>query len=229
MYDLDDIRPYLELTSVAAGAVSGALHAQRRTFDFVGVVVIGIATGLGGGIIRDVMLGQGPALALRTSALLITAAVAALLGALFGTLVSLLGRPLWVVDTLSLGLFTAVGLQRAQAAGLDVVPSLFLGVVTGVGGGVVRDVLCRETPVLLLSGQPYSVAALFAGSVYLTALRGFGLPQLTAEALATAAAFSLRLVAAWRGWMVPPLPDLPRALQRLRRPRPGGPMDPPTP
>lgn len=222
MHDIEDIRPYVELTAVAVGAVSGALHAQRRDFDLVGVVVIGLVGGLGGGLIRDILLGLGPVLALRSPVHLVTALVAAPLGLLFGTLVSRLARLIWVVDTLSLGLFTVAGLQRADAAGLGVLPSLLLGVITGVGGGVVRDVLCRETPVLLLPGTPYTPASVLAGIVYLSALRWLGFPPFKAEFLAVGAAFGLRSLAVWRDWRLPMPPDLPGSLlRRYRRRRVG--------
>src|SRR5215470_15467657 len=111
--NLEDIRPYVELTrpyveftAVSFGAVSGALHARRRSFDFVGVVIIGIVSGLGGGLVRDVLLGSGPVLALRSPAMLNVAIASSLVGVLFvDTLVSRVHRVYWVIDSLSLGLF----------------------------------------------------------------------------------------------------------------------------
>lgn len=214
MQNLEEIRLYVELTAVAVGAVSGSLHAQRRGFDLVGVVIIGLIGGLGGGLIRDVLLGLGPVLALRSPAYLITAMIAAPCGVLFATLIGRLSRPIWVVDTLALGLFTVAGMQRAHAAGLGILPSLLLGVITGVGGGIVRDVLCRETPILLLPGTPYTPVSLLAGMVYLLALRSLDLPAMTAELLAIAAAFGFRSLAVWRGWRLPMPPDLPGSLKR---------------
>src|SRR5262245_25399689 len=93
-------RPYLEYTAVVFGAVSGALHAKRRSFDFVGVVIIGIVSGLGGGLVRDVLIGRGPVLALQSPALLVVAIASSLVGVFFDTMMSQLGRVYWVVDTL---------------------------------------------------------------------------------------------------------------------------------
>src|SRR5215472_17028754 len=174
-------RPYLEFTAVVFGAISGALHAKRRSFDFVGVVIIGIVSGLGGGILRDVLIGLGPVLALLSPALLAVAITLALIGVLFDTIRSNLARVYWVVDTLSLGLFAVAGLQRAQTARLSITSSIFLGVVTCVGGGLVRDVLCREIPRLLLPGQPYTVVALLAGVIYISALHKLHLSPFAAE------------------------------------------------
>jgi uncharacterized membrane protein YeiH len=201
-------RPYVEFTAVAAGAVSGALHARSRRFDFVGIVIIGLVSGLGGGLIRDALLGVGPALALAQEQLLNTALASALVGGLFGTMFRPLAKPIWVIDTLALGVFAVAGLQRANSAGLAIVPSIFLGVVTCVGGGLVRDVLCRETPKLLLPGQPYTPIALVAGVVYMAAIRYFVLTPFVAEMLAVSSAFLLRLVIVWRGWILPSPHDI---------------------
>lgn len=210
----EGIRVYIEYAAVAAGAISGALHARRRAFDFVGVVVIGICSGLGGGIIRDVLLGQGPVLALRSSGLLPTAIVASLLGALLVSLTSRLKRAKWVFDSLTIGLFAVAGVQRAEAAGLGLISCLLLGVVTSVGGGVVRDVLCRETPDMFLPGRPHSLPPLLAGVVFLISIRGLGLPPIIAELLAVGSAFAMSVASAWLGWEVPRPPDL---LNEIRR------------
>jgi uncharacterized membrane protein YeiH len=215
MQDIEAIRPYVEFTrpylefaAVVTGAISGALHAKRRSFDFVGVVIIGISSGLGGGIIRDVLLGRGPVLALQSSAVLIAAIVASLIGVMYGS-VFIWMRPFnWTLDSLTLGLFAVAGLQRAAAAGLSNTPSIFLGTVTCVGGGLVRDVLCRETPELLLPGEPYAVIAVIAGVIYVSALRALHLAPLTAELLAVGSAVGLRAAAAWRQWETHVPPDL---------------------
>ena len=204
---------------MAFGAVSGALHGKRRSFDFTGVVIIGIVSGLGGGLIRDVLIGRGPVLALRSPEMLIVAIVASLTGVLlFEPIMTRASRIYWVVDTLSLGLFAVAGLQRAQAASLAVTPSVLLGVVTCVGGGLVRDVLCRETPRVLLPGQPYTTIALFAGVVYMLALHALKLSPFTAEMLAISGAFGLRSIVAWRGWVVPVPPNLVARRQQRRHP-----------
>jgi uncharacterized membrane protein YeiH len=200
-------RPYLEYTAVVFGAVSGALHAKRRSFDFVGVVIIGIVSGLGGGLVRDVLIGRGRVLALQSPSVLAVSIASSLVGVLFDWILkSHFSKAYWFVDTVSLGLFAVAGVQRAEAARLSVISSVFLGVVTCVGGGIVRDVLCREIPLLLLPGQPYTVVALFACVIYLSALRKVHLSPLAAEILALTGAFALRSFVARRGWVthVPP-------------------------
>lgn len=203
MNGIEEIRPYIEFAAVATGSISGALHAQSKSFDFVGIVVIGVISGLGGGLIRDMMLGAGPALALQSRYFLIVAVIASLLGVLFGRFAGRLGVFMWIIDSLSLGLFSVAGLKRAEFFNLSVVSSIFLGTVTCVGGGLIRDILCRDIPKILLPGRPYSIVAILAGTVYIISLREFGLAPRSAEMLAVSAAFVFRLLASWREWETP--------------------------
>jgi uncharacterized membrane protein YeiH len=146
---------------------------------------------------------MGPVLALKSPAVLLIAIASSLIGVLFDAILGNFERAYWIVDSLSLGLFAVARLQRAQTARLSITSSIFLGVVTCVGGGLVRDVLCRETPRLLLPGQPYTVVALFASVIYISASYSFHLSP-----LAVTGAFALRLLVAWRGWVVPVPPSL---------------------
>jgi uncharacterized membrane protein YeiH len=123
-------------------------------------------------------------------------------GIVFGVRTRHLEPALWLVDAASIGLFTVTGIQRAVDAGLSIVPSLFLGVVTGTAGGLLRDVLCRETPTLLLPGPPHATASLFGGVVYLGADRFLG-GHVWPEILALVAAFSLRGIGTALGWTIP--------------------------
>ena len=203
-----EIRLYVELASVAAGSISGALHALRRGFDMVGVIIIAMCCGLGGGVIRDMMLGQGPVLALRAPNHLIVAVLAALPGALFGTYLIRMKSVKQVSDSLTLGLFAIAGVQRGEVAELGVVACILLGVVTSVGGGIVRDVLCRETPEVLLPGHLQTPPAVLAGIVYLVALRAAHFTPLVAETLGIGAAVASRMLTTWLGWEVPSPPLL---------------------
>ena len=151
---------------------------------------------------------MGPVLALKSPAVLLIAIASSLIGVLFDAILGNFERAYWIVDSLSLGLFAVARPQRAQTARLSITSSIFLGVVTCVGGGLVRDVLCRETPRLLLPGQPYTVLALFASVIYISASYSFHLSPLVAELLAVTGAFALRLLVAWRGWVVPVPPSL---------------------
>lgn len=207
-------RAVIELSAIAAGSLSGALHGVRREYDLVGVVTIALITGLGGGMLRDVLIAQGGVLALQHSSLLLTALIAAFIGTVLGHHTAYLSAILWFVDSLSLGLFTVAGIQRAEEVGLKIAPALLLGVLTGTGGGLLRDVICRDTPALLLPGAPYATAALLGGLVYYGLVHALGWPVTVSEWIATLSCFGLRALASWRGWIVPKPIDVTRHVRR---------------
>jgi uncharacterized membrane protein YeiH len=195
-------RASIELSAIASGSLSGALHGIRREFDIFGVVVIAVVTGLGGGIVRDLLLAQGPVLALRHPNFLLTALAAAGAGILIGHRTVHLRLVLWILDALALGLFTVTGIQRAEEVGLELIPALLLGVLAGTGSGLLRDIICRETPAILVPGKPYATAALLGGLVYQVS-DWLGWPRVLSEWLAIASSFGLRALGSWRGWIVP--------------------------
>lgn len=195
-------RVIIEHLAVTSGALSGSLHAIRREFDLAGVTVIGLATGLGGGLLRDIMIAHGPVLALQRPSLLMTALLTCLVGMILGHRAHRLRPALWFVEAASLGLFTTTGVQRAEEVGLSMVPAIFLGVVTGTCGGLLRDVLSREMPALLVPGRPIAFPALFGGLAYYGASHGLDWPRVVSEWLAVLAAFGFKAVASWRKWVV---------------------------
>ncbi len=215
-------RGVIEIAAVGVGAISGALHGVRREYDLVGVTVIAVVSGVGGGIIRDILLAQGPVLALRHPTLLLAALLGAAAGMLFGQKTAYLRQVFWLSEALALGLLTVAGIQRAEEVGLRIIPGLFLGVLTGTGSGLLRDVLCRETPVMLMPGPPYAAAALFGGVTYYTTEIGLGWPVVVCEWLGILAAFTLRAVGTWRHWVMPRHQELSQRLQTWRRGRQNG-------
>ena len=136
----------LDLGGVFVFALSGASLAVRRGFDVVGLAVLAVATGVGGGITRDVLLGDLPPAAVRDQTYLVVPLVAAAVVLLGHRVVERLARPVLVFDAAGLGLFCVVGAAKALDAGLGVLASILLGVVTAVGGGILRDVLARDVP-----------------------------------------------------------------------------------
>jgi uncharacterized membrane protein YeiH len=149
-------------------AASGALAAVAKRFDLIGVMVLGGVTAVGGGSIRDIMVGDIPPPALRDEALLWAIAVTVLVVFLSHRWMRE-GRVLYLLDTASLALFAALGAERGIAVGLGFWGTVFTGAVSGVGGGMIRDVLSGEVPrVLYRSGDLYaSAAALGAATVFL--------------------------------------------------------------
>jgi uncharacterized membrane protein YeiH len=149
-------------------AVTGALVAVRKGFDLVGVLILAAVTAVGGGSIRDVVAGIIPPASLLDEVLLWTVFVTGLLVFALHRFVPT-GRTLYAADTISLGLFAALGAERGIEVGFGFWGTVFAGAVSGVGGGVIRDLLSGEVPgVLYRSGDLYaSAAAVGAASLYL--------------------------------------------------------------
>lgn len=193
----------LDLAGVFVFALSGASLAARKGFDLVGILVLATATGLGGGIIRDTLLGDAPPVALDDQRYLVMPLVATVVVLVGHVAVERVARPVQVFDAAGLGLFAVVGSSKALDLGLGVLASVLLGVTTAVGGGVVRDVLAREVPTVFRADSAlYAIpAALGAGA---TAVAWSNDALAAPQAIAIAAAvLVLRLLAMRQDWRAP--------------------------
>lgn len=205
----------IEFLAIASGCLSGVLHALRRNFDIVGVMIIGIASGVGGGILRDILISNGPPLVIKYESYLITILSATFIGMFFGTLVDRLQKVIWHIDAFSLGFFTIAGMQRAFLNDLSILPALFLGVITATGGGLLRDVLSRETPIILLPGHPHTLASLFGGIVYMAFIKLFGFEIIVSEIIGVVSTYILKLLALRYDLIVPTPPDVMHHIQKF--------------
>lgn len=192
----------LDLAGVFVFALAGALAAVRKRLDVVGVVTLGIVSALGGGLLRDVLIGAEPPAALRDWRYLAVPTGAAVLAFAFHPHLSRLRRTVRLLDAAGLGLFAVAGTFAGLDGGLGAAQACLVGVLTGVGGGAVRDLLLGEIPLVLRDGQFYALAAL-AGCVAVVAADGAGARGPVVAFSAAGLVFVLRLVALrWR-WAVP--------------------------
>lgn len=222
---------WIDVTAVAVGAASGGLVAASRRLDLSGVVLLGIVTGLGGGIIRDVLIGRATPVALTEPALLVTAvAVGVVAFAAFGALgrhTRRLHLALTGLDAVVLGVFTVVGTAKGLHAGLPAISCVFLGLMTGIGGGLLRDVLINETPEALQPSTIYALASALGATAYVLLVRIGGVHEWVGV-LCIVGIVATRALAVWRGWTTVEPPDLALRTQALldaRRREP--PRDPP--
>ncbi|MFF3036642.1 trimeric intracellular cation channel family protein [Arthrobacter citreus] len=192
----------LDLAGIFFFAVSGSLLAARRNFDIVGSLMLGSFVGLGGGVIRDLIINQGVPLAFSKPVYLLPPLLAAILVFTHALGVQRYRRTLLVFDAAGLALFCVTGTLTAHQAGLNPVSAALLGVTTAVGGGLLRDVVANEVPQVFNPRGVYAIPALLgAGLVSLfTALGVFG-PVL---GIAVAAlVFTLRILSLRYGWRIP--------------------------
>ena len=174
-------------------ALSGALLATRKQFDIVGVVVLSLVAGLGGGMTRDVRLGARPPVSLENQTYLFTILVAALVGFLLPTELERAVDSIRVLDALGLGFFALTGTVKAVDAGLGPLAAVLLGVLTGCGGGLLRDLLASETP-LLLHRDIYARAAACGATVFIVATE-LGVSESPAAVFSVACTVVTRLLA----------------------------------
>jgi uncharacterized membrane protein YeiH len=191
---------WIELPAVVAGALAGALFAQKRGLDLIGILALALVSGLGGGIIRDVLLARVP-LALQDSWYLWAVAGAAVVGAFFAQAAKRMRLAMLLIDAVSLALFSVIGAQGGLSAGLPIPASILLGTITGVGGSVLRDMLVGETPPRMLRrGPPYASAAFLGAGLYVGLVAGLDVRKFVAQISAVVLILLVRGIAQWRGW-----------------------------
>ena len=159
---------WIDLTSVVVAALAGAAVAVEERFNLVGGILLAVAMGLGGGIIRDLLLGLRP-VAVTNHFYLPTVTVAALAGYLFASLLRRFGTPFVVLDAMATGLFTVVGVEKALLYDLPYVSAIFIGVAAGVGGGLFVDLIAGR-PVGMVRRGPWNATAALAGAVFYAVL-----------------------------------------------------------
>jgi uncharacterized membrane protein YeiH len=191
----------LYLVAITVEAMTAALAAGRRSMDWVGVCLLGSVTALGGGSFRDVLLGHYPLVWVEhPSYLLVTA------GAALGTIaVARIMRHLRVLflllDAIGLVVFTVIGCNLAMAMGHPIVVVIVAGMITGCLGGVLRDVLCNEIP-LLLRSELYASVSIVTGAIYVSGLK-LGLPPDPVTFAAMAFGLTMRILALRFNWNMP--------------------------
>jgi uncharacterized membrane protein YeiH len=197
---------WIDLSAVAVGGMQGGAFPtmardERNDFDLLGVAVFALVVGLGGGIVRDVLLGQVPA-ALRDDTYLAVALAAGLVGMLASEAIPRLGWAWDALDAAVVGLFVVVGALKTQDAGLSTGAVVLLGAITGVGGSVVRDVLAQQPVHLVQRSTPYALVAILGAATFVV-LEKLGAGNATSSVACLVVVFVVRMIALHRGWQSP--------------------------
>jgi uncharacterized membrane protein YeiH len=189
------------LVAITAEAMTGALAARRRNLDVFGVLVIAFVTALGGGTLRDIFLGHFPVAWTQHPGYLYLVLSAGLLTTLIAPFLRHLREIFLVLDAMGLMAFTLIGCNVGLTMGYPVPVVMISGMMTGVFGGVLRDVLCNRVPVVF-QRELYASVSLLAGGLFLL-LRAAGVDQDVNTAVSFVLGLTLRLIAIWRGWRLP--------------------------
>ncbi|MHB9002565.1 MAG: trimeric intracellular cation channel family protein [Coriobacteriia bacterium] len=208
---------YFEIAAVIAGGLAGAAKAAEKRFDVMGVLTLAIVNGLGGGIIRDVLLQTHGIYAFQNPGMLVAAVGAGAFGFFFAGLPGRVRPLLWILDTASLSLFVLVGVDKALRANLGIVPAILLGMITAVGGGLIRDVLCNEVPQPLRPGALSGLAAMAGSTTYVLLGGWLNIVKPLAVTAAIAVVVALRVLSRLRGWQTPTSVDLTPAVSGAPR------------
>ena len=191
----------LDLVGTFVFALSGATAGVKRRLDVFGVLVLSFVVGNVGGITRDLLIGAAPPAAISDWRYLAVSVLAGLFTFCWPSAIDRLSSPVLVLDGAGLALFAVSGAQKALAYGLAPVMAALLGMLTGVGGGMARDILLAEIPTVLRTDL-YAVAAL-AGAAVVVIGNVLHLPSVAVTTAGALLCFGLRLMAIHRGWRLP--------------------------
>ena len=194
----------IEITGTAAFAMSGVLRAARKQLDPVGVCVAGFVAAFGGGTLRDLLLDHRPFFWVRHVEALWGVFALCLLAMLFmrARHLAVTERAIQWPDAIGLGLFTAAGVHQALLINVPGIVAVLMGVITGVFGGVLRDLICNDIPTAFKDHRPYALCAFAGGWIYLGLLE-IGQADRIALAICVLTTGSLRLLTVWRDWRLP--------------------------
>ena len=191
----------LDLVGIAVFGVSGALTGVGKSLDLFGVLFLSIATALGGGFLRDALIGATPAAALNDWRYLVVPLVVGLIAFYVHPTMTRLTRVFLLVDAAGLGLFAVAGTRKALDFGVPAVGACGIGLLTSIGGGLIRDVLVREIPTVL-HREIYATAGLLAAVIVVVGDKA-DFNNVATAAIAIASAFLLRVVSRWKQWSAP--------------------------
>ena len=192
---------FIYLVAITAEAMSGALAAGRRSMDIFGVAVVAFVTALGGGTVRDLILGHYPIGWTQHPPYIYLVIGAGLLTIVVAPYMHRLKRTFLVLDALGLVAFSLIGCDVALQMNYHVAVVIMAGMITGIFGGILRDVLCAQVPVVF-QREIYAIVSLAVCGLFL-ALRALGVDQEINTVISFAAGLSLRLAAIYFSWSLP--------------------------
>lgn len=195
----------LDILGLSVFAASGALLAISRGFDIIGLLALGTVTALGGGVLRDLIIGDGLPIAFDSPVPVVTAGTAAVIAAGLRGVLQRWQRTVLTFDAIGLALFSVTGAAIALDAGLTPIPATLIGVLTATGGGITRDVLAGQPPQIFRADSTlYAVPAALGAAIVVVGTRS-GLTESTAALLGAAVVLLVRLGALQFGWRAPVL------------------------
>lgn len=199
----------IEMLGTIAFAISGIRLAAAKSFDWFGAYMVGFATAIGGGTLRDLLIGQ-PVFWMGSWIYIAVTGLSLLAVIIFRQVLVKGFRTLFIFDAIGLALFVVVGIEKSLAAGYQMWVAIIMGMITGSFGGIVRDILIRELP-LFFRKDIYATACLAGGIIY-AIVHELGLDSIACEIICATVVIGLRVLAVRYGWSLPILHIEPESL-----------------
>lgn len=201
LQELFQLPVIFDLGAVFFFALTGALAAIRRGYDFVGLFIMAFVTGVGGALIRDgLFIQQGPPAIVVDGRYLIAVVLACLAGMVIGGFIERFQKTIAYIDALGLGAYAVVGAQKALAANMSILAAIMIGTINAVGAGLLRDIIVRVEPLMLKPGQFYVLAALIGSVLFVVLILGARLSATQSALIAIGVTFVFRLLTIWFNW-----------------------------
>ncbi|UJH66890.1 trimeric intracellular cation channel family protein [Allomuricauda sp. SCSIO 65647] len=191
----------IDILGTIAFAISGVLVAMEKRLDLFGVVIVAFVTAIGGGTLRDFLIGNAPVVWMRDLTYVITIMTTVVLAIIFANQLKYLRKSLFLFDTIGIGLYTMVGIEKGLQAELLPIICIALGTITASFGGVIRDILCNEIPVIFRK-EIYATACILGGAFYFFLLL-FPIPEAYAYSAGIIVVIGIRLLAVRFGIRLP--------------------------
>ena len=191
----------LDILGTVAFAISGVLVAMDKRLDLFGVLIIAFVTAIGGGTLRDLLIGNTPVVWMRDATYMVTIGITVIIAIIFSSRLKYLRKSLFLFDTIGIGLFTMIGIEKGLEIGLLPIMCIALGTMTASFGGVIRDILCNEIPVIFRK-EIYATACIVGGLSYFL-LDTSGLPEKYSYIAAILVVILIRLLAVRFGISLP--------------------------
>jgi uncharacterized membrane protein YeiH len=192
---------FIDIVGTMVFAISGALAGRDKKLDFFGIAAVGLITAIGGGTMRDILLGSTPVGWMKDLIYLAMIGSGILISLLFGKVVLKLRRTFFMFDTVGIAVFTVLGLQKALTLGVHPIIAIMMGMVSAVFGGVIRDIVCNEIP-LIFRKEIYALTCLCGGILYVL-LQRMGLEQGWNILVTVLFIASFRILAVKFKWQLP--------------------------
>jgi len=194
---------FLDIFGTIAFAISGVLTAMSKKMDPFGVYVIAFATAIGGGTLRDVLIGRTPVVWMQDLTYVYMISLGFFIAVIFRKKLDKLRISLFLFDTIGLGVFTLIGLEKGIAINLHPIICIALGTITACFGGVLRDILCNEIPVIFRK-EIYATICIAGGGVFFL-LRSLNVPEDVLYLATSGIIITARLLVVWNKWSLPAL------------------------